>query len=86
MLHAREDYDRIQDPEGSIPDDEPVFLIRSKDVVGALAVLEWARLNDQYGGRPEMSAAARAHADRMREWQANNATHFADAPDGTLRK
>jgi HSP20 family protein len=26
MQHARDDYDRIQDPSGLIPDDEPVFL------------------------------------------------------------
>lgn len=30
MLHAREDYNRFQDPEGLIPDDEPVFLLRGQ--------------------------------------------------------
>ena len=28
MKHARDDYNRIQDPAGKIPEDEPVFLLR----------------------------------------------------------
>ena len=31
MKHARPDYDRIQDPAGLIPEDEPVFLLRAQD-------------------------------------------------------
>jgi hypothetical protein len=31
MKHARPDYNRIQDPAGLIPDDEPVFLFRAQD-------------------------------------------------------
>ena len=31
MIHAREDYQRIQDPEGKIGEDEPVFMVRAKD-------------------------------------------------------
>lgn len=31
MIHARDDYNRIQDPEGKIEQDEPVFLLRAKD-------------------------------------------------------
>ena len=31
MKHAREDYNRIQDPAGLIPADEPVFLLRGQD-------------------------------------------------------
>lgn len=30
MIHARPDYNRIQDPENKIPEDEPVFLLRAK--------------------------------------------------------
>lgn len=26
MLHARDDYNRIQDPENKIPENEPVFI------------------------------------------------------------
>lgn len=31
MKHAREDYNRIQDPSGKIPEDEPVMLFRGQD-------------------------------------------------------
>lgn len=31
MKHAREDYNRIQDPAGLIPEDEPVLLVRAQD-------------------------------------------------------
>jgi len=68
MNHAREDYDRIQDPEGKIPEDEPVFLIRGQDRVGAHAVRHWAFLNEYAGGDPELSRLAREHADRMDAW------------------
>lgn len=33
MRHARADYQRIQDPIGKIPADEPVFLLRASDVL-----------------------------------------------------
>jgi hypothetical protein len=68
MKHARGDYNRIQDPAELIPEDEPVFLIRGQDVVGASVVREWARANDRVGGDPELSALANAQADRMDAW------------------
>ncbi len=40
MLHARKDYnERIQDSDGIIPMEEPVFLLRAQDVL-MLPVLE----------------------------------------------
>ena len=53
MIHARSDYDRIQDPavndpsllsEGSTPigEDEPVFLIRAKDKYAVMCLQAWA--------------------------------------------
>ena len=68
MKHARDDYNRIQDPAGKIPDDEPVFLIRGQDVVSGDAVRAWADLNDDAGGDPEASRLAREQADRMDAW------------------
>lgn len=38
MKHARKDYNRIQDPLGKIPADEPVFLLRAQDKHAAAAV------------------------------------------------
>jgi hypothetical protein len=68
MLHARADYNRIQDPAGLIPDNEPVFLIRGQDKSGAAVVRIWADHNDVVGGDPEASRIARAHADLMDAW------------------
>jgi len=68
MLHARDDYNRMQDPAGLIPADEPVFLIRGQDIVGAYAVRAWADLNDKAGGDPEASRLAREHAVKMDAW------------------
>lgn len=31
MRHLREEYNRIQDPENEIGEDEPVFLLRAQD-------------------------------------------------------
>lgn len=42
MLHARKDYNRIQDPENKIGEDEPVFLVRAKDVFSIIAMRSWA--------------------------------------------
>lgn len=67
MKHAREDYDRFQDPLGLIPDDEPVFLLRGQDVLACHAVTFYAELCEQ-NQAPEIAAKARAHADRMAAW------------------
>jgi len=68
MQHARNDYNRIQDPEKLIPENEPVFLIRAQDMVSADAVRNWADLNDEAGGDPEASKKAREHAELMDKW------------------
>lgn len=68
MKHAREDYDRIQDPAGLIPDDEPVFLIRAQDSVGAEAVRQWAELYARKGGTRDLWERALEHAGRMDAW------------------
>jgi len=68
MKHARPDYNRIQDPENKIPVDEPVFIIRAQDSVGATAVRMWAVLNDFVFGDPKLSKLARDHAHLMDTW------------------
>lgn len=68
MKHSRADYDRIQDPEGKIPADEPVFLLRAQDQNAAFAVRAWATAVEEDGGDPAIVQAARDHADRMDSW------------------
>ena len=72
MKHARPDYDRIQDPDGLIPKDEPVFLIRGQDVSAPLVVEFWASIVQAKGGSPHIIAAARGQAEAMRKWQEKN--------------
>lgn len=67
MIHARDDYNRIQDPAGKIPSDEPVFLLRAQDELACLAVAYYASLCEK-AQAPETAAKARAHATRMAEW------------------
>lgn len=81
MIHAREDYNRIQDPAGKIPDDEPVFLLRGQDALACLAVEFYADLCAKHG-EPEVAAKARELANKMREWPVKK---FPDlAPNANL--
>jgi hypothetical protein len=68
MLHARKDYNRIQDPAGLIPADEPVFLLRAQDEVAARTVRYWAMALEARGGDPVIVEAARRQAQRMDAW------------------
>lgn len=68
MKHAREDYNRIQDPEGRIGEDEPVFLFRAQDEF-FVEVLEFyaARVQAKY---PDslIPATTLKHARRGEQW------------------
>ena len=68
MKHAREDYDRIQDPAGLIPEDEPVFLLRGQDEYAAMVVRDYAALVQVYNGDPDIVRQANMQADRMDAW------------------
>jgi hypothetical protein len=82
MRHAREDYNRIQDPAGLIPEDEPVFLLRAKDVSAPFVVRHWATIAEQIGADPEIVASARMHARRMEAWQERYGFKPPDMPPG----
>jgi hypothetical protein len=84
MKHARSDYNRIQDPENLIPDDEPVFLIRGKDKVAPSTVEAWAALAEQAGASAEIVYAARQQAARMKLWQDSKGCQIPDAPLDTI--
>jgi len=64
MKHQRKDYDtRVICTDGSIPDDEPVFLLRGKDPTAAAVVRHWLRLNqDRPSGQLSLVAN---HAIKM---------------------
>ena len=68
MKHARKDYNRIQDPENKIPEDEPVFLLRGKDPFAATVVRTYARLCAN-NGLDQMAQVCHDWADRMDEYR-----------------
>lgn len=69
MKHARADYDRIQDPAGLIPADEPVFLLRGQDQFAAETLRYYAHLvSHSRSYDPGIVVATKAQADRMDAW------------------
>lgn len=96
MIHARTDYNRIQDPalqdnsllsDGSSPigEDEPVFLVRAKDKSFNATVLAWMDAHLDAGGDPAMYTAMAAHLGRAIAWQGKHSTKVADAPHDVLK-
>ncbi len=69
MKHAREDYERIQDPSGLIPEDEPVFLLRGQDVLAPQILRQYATLIAGQYGDLEMATSIKDQANEMVKWQ-----------------
>lgn len=84
MIHARDDYNRIQDPAHLIPEDEPVFLLRAKDRYAAEAVLLYAQniLEDELATPAAIAIAERASewANEMRRYGAEHGVQYPDMP------
>ena len=80
MKHARSDYDRIQDPDGKIPEDEPVFLIRGQDVAAPAALRDYAILAQAMGADMALVQSVNDHAKRMEQWQDEVARKVPDIP------
>lgn len=80
MKHAREDYNRIQDPDNKIEQDEPVFLLRAQDINAPVVVDFWADEAEREGADSDIIKAARDQADAMRAWQDNNGCKIPDLP------
>ena len=83
MKHARSDYNRIQDPDHQIGDDEPVFLMRATDTCAPLVVDIWAALAEAEGADDKIVSAAREQAKSMRRWQAEHGCKIPDMPEGS---
>jgi len=81
MIHARDDYNRIQDPAGKIGEDEPVFMVRAKDELAPRIMEYWATLWEASGDNlehTEMADMVRDHAKKAREWQKIHGCKRAD--------
>lgn len=81
MKHAREDYNRIQDPENKIPEDEPVFLIRGQDQAGPATLRYWADQAENLGADYLIVRAARQQAIAMEKWHESNSVKVPDMPN-----
>lgn len=94
MIHARTDYNRIQDPAVSNPElatggtpiaaDEPVFLIRGKDACAGAALRAWADRLMEIGGDMETAEHVRMWAVRMEQWQISHGGKTPDTPGHLL--
>jgi len=80
MIHARSDYNRIQDPAttnpkllsiGSAPiaQDEPVMLFRAQDQLAPMVLLGYANLLMAHGAEEHMVDSVIRHATQMLQWQ-----------------
>jgi len=81
LIHARKDYDRIQDPEHKIPEDEPVFLLRAQDTVAPQVVEIWALAAQKAGADDGIVQHAYEHAQLMRKWQEEHGCKVPDMPE-----
>ena len=80
MKHARPDYNRIQDPENLIPNDEPIFLIRGQDEAAPATLRYYAMRAAQSGAARNIIEATLNHADQMEEWQKLRRRKTPDMP------
>lgn len=78
MKHARQDYNRIQDPEGLIPDDEPVFLIRGQDICAPDVLRFYAETAKANGASDELVQATLRQADLMDDWHVDQCYKVPD--------
>ena len=81
MLHARTDYDHIQDPTGKIPADEPVVLLRAQDAAFVPTLQYYKSLSINSSIR----SAIEAHILRGLAWQAEHGKKTADMPADAIR-
>lgn len=81
MKHARKDYNRIQDPEGLIPENEPVFLLRGKDVLAPGILREYAVRTIKAGGDQLIAENTLQQAIEMDKYQSEFGNKLADMPE-----
>lgn len=80
--YGREDYDQ-RSPFSDIPDDEPVFVIRGRDLAGPRALRAYAMEASRAGADRAVVLSVERHAAAMEDYQAR---HGAKVPDlGTPR-
>lgn len=84
MKHVRSDYNRIQDPAGIIPENEPVFLLRGQDPLAPKTIKFWAKQLKKAGGDKNLVKQVKNWAKKMKEYQKGIISHLPDTPRGYL--
>lgn len=80
MKFGREDYNgRIVDKDGLIPDDEPCFILRAKDVCAPKAIMAWISEYMMKGGDSKLATNALSTVQEMLEWQKANGCKLPDS-------
>lgn len=79
-MRKRDELQREDSCINRAGDDEPVFVLRAKDVLASALVRTWAEFADATGAHePERAAEARELADLMDEWAEAQALSDIDA-------
>lgn len=86
MIHARNDYNRIQDPENKIGEDEPVILFRAQDkhFIGVLYSYRSDLTGDGCKEDDPIIRALDAHIERAYAWGETHMTKTPDVPDDAV--
>lgn len=70
MIHERADYnERVKCVDGSIPEDEPVFLLRGKDMFAEQVIEYWVFLHRHRKAFEDKKEAVLAHAGKMHRYE-----------------
>jgi hypothetical protein len=84
MIHARKDYDSIQDArlrqDGGIPQDEPV-MFRAQDCLAPSVLSHYAWLLKNAKVDQHMIDAVLLQERKMREWQRIHRVKLPDMPE-----
>lgn len=86
MLHARRDYDPIQDPRGLIPDMEPVLLLRGQDKHAPKALMYYVMqlIKDEHVDY-DLIEAVILQIRSMQQWQREVNVKSPDMPQFQLK-
>ena len=92
MIHARADYDRIQDPaledrnllptgtSTPVGQDEPVFLLRAQDKLMLPMLEHYHSLLLHTNAKDDMYDSISKHILRVRKWQEEHGSKTPDLP------
>jgi len=86
MIHLRRDYDRFQDPEGKIPENEPVFIIRGQDFTAPDVIYYWGKVARAWGASPELCHRVAEFSDYVARWQQTYGCKVPDTDIDQLRE